>query len=269
MRGVSVSALDGIPRALWDAVRAAPHRLLMLDYDGTLAPFRVVRSEAEPPPGTLRMLHRLARSAGTTVAIVSGRPAREVEDLIGPLDVTIVGEHGWERRDPGGARSEDQPPEPVVQALARAARAAKARGWGGRLERKRASMVLHTRGLPEDAARRTVGEGEAMWADAARVPGLRLTPIHAGLELRASGRDKGTAARELIRRSPPGTLAIYVGDDATDEDAFAVVREAGLGIRIGADDRPSLAGARLAAEDVPAFLARWLEVVEGEAAESA
>lgn len=264
---MSGPALEGIPRAAWEAARAAPHRLLMLDYDGTLAPFHAIRSEAVPPPDTLRLLHRLARRGDTTVAIVSGRPAREVEALLGPLDVTIVGEHGWERRDPGGARVEHHPPAAVARALARAAHAAEARGWGSHLERKRASIVLHVRGLPEDEAGRMARECEAMWSGAARTPGLRLSPVHGGLELRAAARDKGTAARELIARCAPGTLAVYAGDDATDEDAFAVVRDTGIGIRVGADTRASLAGARLpGVPDVTAFLARWLEIVAGEPA---
>jgi trehalose-6-phosphatase len=72
---------------------------------------------------------------------------------------------------------------------------------------------------------------------------------------------------DLIRGSGAGTFPVYVGDDETDEDAFRAVRDAGLGIRVGSDERPSAAAARLAScEEVRAFLAAWLERVEHGAA---
>jgi len=94
--------MQGIPATLWHELKHAGQRLLMLDYDGTLAPFRAAREQAVPWPRSLARLHAVTAAARTSVAIVSGRPLDELRPLLGPLDADLVGEHGWERRDRGG-----------------------------------------------------------------------------------------------------------------------------------------------------------------------
>ena len=68
---------DSLPLSFWRRAARARRRLLMLDYDGTLAPFRVSRMEARPLPGVLRWIEKGARSGRTAFAIVSGRPLAE------------------------------------------------------------------------------------------------------------------------------------------------------------------------------------------------
>jgi trehalose-phosphatase len=257
-------ALAAVPAALWPAVAAAPHRLLMLDYDGTLAPFHDRRGEAQVARGMWDRIERIARLCGTTVAVISGRSLPDLVGLAGGLPVTLVGEHGWALRRPGG-RSEEHPVPPECAArLRRAAEAADAAGWGARIERKRASIVLHARGLPPDQADALLRAGRAAWRAHAARDDLRLQDIDGGLELRARARDKGMAARDLIASSPVGVLAVFLGDDATDEDAFREVQGAGFGIRVGPAQRATLAGGRLpSVEAVALFLERWVEIVLG------
>jgi len=249
----------GIPPALWRRVMAAPHRLLMLDYDGTIAPFRKDRAAARPLPLTLARLRALSGASGTTLAIVSGRPLDELEALIGIPGLRLIGEHGWEERRPGRRRRRHPLPGASRAALARAEAAARRHAWGRRLERKRTGLVLHTRGLPAAAARALHAEARRAWAPEASDGMVALAPTAGGIELRAPQRTKGTAARSLIDEAPAGTLAVFVGDDLTDEDAFAVVRGRGFGVRVGLGRRASLATARLADWDAVAeFLGRWL-----------
>src|SRR5436309_1007715 len=122
-------AVDDLPQRLWQEALAAPHRLLMLDYDGTLAPFRVARHEAVPSPGVVDLLRAIAAGGGTTLAIVSGRPADEVSRLVGPIEATLVGEHGWEARRPGGSLVRHPLTEELALALRQAAEAANSHGW--------------------------------------------------------------------------------------------------------------------------------------------
>ena len=63
-----------------------------------------------------------------------------------------------------------------------------------------------------------------------------------GVELRASGHDKGTALAELCSAMPPGTLPVYIGDDATDEDAFRYLRPLGIGIKVGMENDTAAVG---------------------------
>lgn len=268
--------LAGIPARLWQAVAGASHRLLMLDYDGTLAPFSADRDQAVPPARTRELLERLAAGTGTELAIVSGRPMRQLEGLVGALPVTLVGEHGWDLRDPRGGLFEHPLSADQAALLDRAEADARAGGLGERLERKRASIVLHTRGAAPDEARAAVEAASRLWRpfveapaghppEAGRGPGgARLDAIARGLELRLRGHDKGTAVGDLLARSPAGTLAVYVGDEITDEDAFRAVRERGFGVKVREPERPTLATGRLADPDaVTAFLEEWVRVTGG------
>jgi trehalose 6-phosphate phosphatase len=252
-------SLEGIPGRLWRLVSLARHRLLMLDYDGTLAPFVAERAAAFPLPRSLELVGEIARSTHTDVAIVSGRPLADVERFIGALPVTVVGEHGWERRGPDGIVVRGPLTEPTSEALEAAERVAREGGWGDRLERKRASVVLHTRGLPAREAGELERLGLAAWGAIATGRPLALDRIDGGVELRAHGRHKGTAVLSLLSQAPEGTLGVFVGDDVTDEDAFDAIRGWGFGVRVGDPARPTIAEGRLPdCRAVPAFLEQWL-----------
>ena len=256
-------ACHDVPRRLWRLISLAHRRLLMLDYDGTLAPFKAAREAAYPLPRTLEMLRVVAGSPDTSVAIVSGRPVAEVDRLLGPIPALLVGEHGWETRPGNGAVVCWSPPRAALEALDQARRAAAQRGWGDRLEGKRSSVVLHTRGLPEVDARRIEDACAALWWPYCDRAPVNLDRINGGVELRTRGRDKGTAVLSLLSHEPPGTLAVYVGDDVSDEDAFRTVREFGFGVRVGSDQRPSLAAGRLPSCDAVAdFLEVWQSVAD-------
>ena len=224
--------LDGIPARLWRLVSLARHRLLMLDYDGMLAPFTAARHAATPLPRSLTLVRRIAACRDTSVAIMTGRPSGEIERLAGSVPGVVVGEHGWERKAP--ERNVVRAPlDPVVVAtVERADREARSSGWGDLIDRKRTAVVLHTRSLSRARARvlkeRCVEAGQAL----TRTGHVRLDPIDGGVELRARGRNKGTAALSLMSQALPGTLGVFVGDDVSDEEALYLVRDRGFGVRM-------------------------------------
>jgi trehalose-phosphatase len=258
--------LVGISPRLWHWVAHAQHRILMLDYDGTLAPFVVDRLHAPPLERSIAAVSLLAASDHTSVAIVSGRPLDEFTHQVAGIPVTFVGEHGWERLDAEGTTVRRALDRLVVELLAQAERAARAAGLGDRLEVKRSSLVLHTRGL--DVADATALEERAadVWRASSATGRLVLERMDGGLELRAHDRNKGTAALALLAETKPGTLGVFVGDDVTDEDAFEVVRDWGFGVRVGVSDRPTFALGQLpSVEAVAVFLEEWKRVVESGA----
>lgn len=252
---------SGIPRRLWRMIALAHRRLLMLDHDGTLAPFETVRERAVPSPRSLLHLERLAASPGTRLAIVSGRPVRELETHLGQLGVTLVGEHGWEHRVPGGKLVRDRIPEAASAALQRADRAVTDPEFRARLEVKRTSIALHTRDLEYEQAEHAGRAVRAAWRPHETKGVLRTVPFAGGFELRATAHDKGTAVKALLAEEPPGTLAVYVGDDLTDEDAFEAVRDRGFGLRVGAPGGVTSATAWLGdTDEVSEFLAEWWSI---------
>ncbi len=258
---VPLHPLEGIPLRLWRAVSLAPHRLLMLDHDGTLALLQAVREDAVPPRRTLELVERIAASAGTAVAIVSGRPVQELSALLGPLPVTLVGEHGWESCEMSGRVLRFALPEGAALQLEHAEELARQAGLEPYLERKRSSLAVHTRSLARSVADQVEAAVARVWDPGHVGRKLRLVRFDGGLELRLLGHDKGSAVAQLLEREGPGTLAVYLGDDLTDEDAFEAVRDRGFGVRVGAPDRPTLATGWLAGPgEVADFLEEWLRI---------
>ena len=86
----------------WDRLHAACMSFLVLDYDGTIAPFRAERMEALPLPGIARLLEKIREKAQGALAIMSGRPVSEILCLLGDLRIMTVGGHGSEFRFPDG-----------------------------------------------------------------------------------------------------------------------------------------------------------------------
>ena len=252
-----------LPPDFWERVAASDYRLLLLDYDGTLAPFRVDRDSAMPLPGMVDLLRELSGEPRCQVGILSGRPIDQILGFLGDLPVHLVGESGWETSTRGsGLIRHPLPPDSEVM-LREAFAAAEATGLARHLERKRTGLVLHTRGLEAARVRALEQAWRELWsARPAAGTLLVFAPVNGGQEARAAGRDKGTAVREMLAHCPPGTLAVHVGDDWTDEDAFRELFGRGFGVRVGAADRPSMATGRiLSCEAIGGFLRRWQQAV--------
>ena len=138
-----------IPECFWEELAAAPDALLLLDYDGTLAPFRVERQKAEPYPGVRRRLREMMRSGATRLVIISGRPAADVGRL---LEVTpppeIWGMHGFERQRPDGGLERRELAPSARRLLRRATRLAEDALPPDGVERKPAAVACtHKRKL--------------------------------------------------------------------------------------------------------------------------
>ncbi len=228
----------------------------MLDYDGTLAELRVNRAQARARPEVLRAVKKIAASGQTRLVIVTGRRMAGIRALIGSLRLETVAEHGWEERLNGRRHSYSVPARLRAQ-LRRAVREMKARGWTRWIERKRASVVLHTRVLAEREAARLQRQCARSW-EGLLVPGLSIVWNDGGVELRAFVHNKGTAVARLMRTAGPKALVVYLGDDRTDEDAFRVVAPRGVAIRVGPARRRSFAPYRIRrVKDVGRFLVEW------------
>lgn len=253
---------------LWQRADTATQRLLVLDFDGTLAPFSVARDEARLEAAARDPLAAISRRAGTYLAIVSGRRLEEIEERFAGIPAHLVGEHGWDEHLPDGSRKRHALPPAARTLLAEVGDALRERLPPGRLEVKRASLVIHTRGEePDDvdALRRTTARACRSLRHRAE---LELREINGGWELRSRGRHKGTALLSILAALGRPVFTVYLGDDETDEDAFAAVCPHGFGVCVGADERPTRAQARL--PDVAAvidFLGLWAARFAGGADE--
>lgn len=245
----------------WDRMARSPRKLLALDYDGTLAPFRLERMQAYPYPGVPGLLERISGRSDTTLAIISGRPLAELAILLGSFNGILVGSHGIEKRSASGDIVTKTPGKEQLKGLAEAQEAIQMRGLEQLLEIKPASLALHTRGLDGAASARLEDGVARLWQRIAAKSGLEVRKFNGGVEIRAIGWNKGRALAEIEEAMRPPVTCVFVGDDDTDEDAFERIRDTGFGIRVGPPDTPSAARGFL--PDIPAvrdFLRAWSEL---------
>jgi trehalose-phosphatase len=242
----------------WEQVCAAPHVSLFLDFDGTLAPFQADRLQAFPLPGTVDALNQIIDGGLASVAIVSGRPISEITLLLGELNTTIVGAHGYEIHNPGGVKHVVSILPEQSAILDAAFDEAFAIFDPARVERKAASVAVHFRGVDPRSTAEIQDRIERQWRAASISELMEFRPFNGGLELRAAGRTKGTAIEELLAIAPNDSLPIYIGDDDTDEDAFAVLEHRGIGIKVGPQDAVTKAAGRVPdCETVRQILIDW------------
>jgi len=262
------TALPAALRAFLERVAHAPSTLA-LDYDGTLAPFRICREAATPLPEVLTTLRGIASEPSTHLVVVSGRPVAELAALL-RVDPRpeLWGAHGWEHLGPHAATTAAHAATAeATRALDSAERVLRNVLAAARVERKVASIAVHWRGLDRTTARETEHLARSTFDEVLRDDiegrtGLELRAFDGGVELRARGHDKGEVVRTLLARSP-GTPLLYAGDDDTDEDAFMALRGVahGLGVRVGVGvgaERSTSATLTLDAHALPELLVAWL-----------
>ncbi|HRQ73495.1 MAG TPA: trehalose-phosphatase, partial [Phycisphaerales bacterium] len=237
-----------------DELARAPVLLVASDYDGTLAPIVSDPASAAPDREAMVALRQLADLPQTHVAIISGRALCDLAALTGaPDEVHLVGSHGSEFDPDFAVRL---PPETVAlrERLADELAAIAARGNGFRVERKPASIAFHFRDADDqeaDEAVRRVLAGPGAYEGVFTKHGKKV------VELGVVATSKG-AALETIRHRVGATAALFIGDDATDEDAFATLHGPDVGVKVGEGE--SRATFRIGdVRDVSRLLARLAE----------
>lgn len=258
--GQAVTALSlDLRRELMLAARS-PNLLIGCDYDGTLAPIVSDPASAAPLHEAIGALRCLAELHATSCAVISGRALRDLATLSRlPGEVHLVGSHGSEF-DAGFIRALDADLTKLKLELQAELDVLAVRHEGVSLEVKPASVAVHVRDADPATARLVLDQVRAR---SAMREGVRVVEEKAVIELSVISTDKGRALDHLRRRSG-ATVTVFLGDDTSDEDAFAALSGADVGIKVG--EGGSRAGHRVAdpyeAAMVLAFLCeerrKWL-----------
>jgi trehalose 6-phosphate phosphatase len=222
---------------------------LFLDFDGTLADLAPQPEAVQIAGDLVPMLRDLSSHLGGALAIVSGRPLHDLDQFLSPLRLPAAAEHGAQRRQVDGRVLGMTPPD--LEATLRAARALAGRHPGLRLEIKTATVALHYRHAPEleslclQVLSGAVGD----------TPGVELLRGKFVFEVKPTGVSKGTAIAAFMHEAPfAGRVAVFAGDDVTDEAGFSVVQSmGGFGVKVG--EGATLANHRCAS---PTALRQWL-----------
>jgi len=245
------------------AVALARRSLLLLDYDGTLAPFREERDQAFPYPGSAQLVQEIVRSGHTRVVIISGRDASETIPLLGLAPAPEVwGLHGLQRRKPDGRIQTMRIEERYLDALSDANRWLECQYLRDAAEFKTGSIAVHWRGSTDSAVEELRARLLAGWKPIAKHSGMELLEFDGGIEIRVPEADKGDVVRIMLTEMEPDTPAAYLGDDATDEHAFRAILGRGLSVLVRPLWRQTAAQLWLKPPgELLDFLARWLNAV--------
>lgn len=229
--------------------RIAPDTALFLDFDGTLVELASRPETVEVPPDLANTLAALSKQLNGALALVSGRPLRDLDNFLAPLQLPAAVEHGGQRRNAAGLLI--SAPATDLRAALEAAEGLLQQHPGLQLEQKNLALSLHYRHAPdlEDLCL------QVMRAAVARSPGLQLIHGKCVIDLKPTGVSKGTAIAAFMDEAPfAGRVPVFAGDDVTDEDGFEqVLRMGGHAIKVGPG--PTLAKHRC---DSVAQLTQWL-----------
>ncbi len=222
-----------VQAALVQAHRSAGRRAFLLDYDGTLVPFVEDPKQARPDPELMELLRALGASAGNELAIVSGRPRRDLEEWFGQLPVALIAEHGVWLRSRGSdwrmlrviTTEWKERVRPILQVYVD-------RLPGAMLEEKEFSLAWHYRRADPDQASRRARELLDALAGFTRTIDVQVLEGNKVLEVRNTGVSKGTAATEWLG-GLSAEFVLAIGDDWTDEDLFRALPETAYSVRVG------------------------------------
>lgn len=232
---------------------------ILLDIDGTLLDLAETPSGVHVPSSLQSVLTTLWKWTGGALALVSGRPLKDIDRIFAPLELPAIGGHGAELRLDAASDSVLRPTPLLEERVRRQLVSLISKGMI--VEDKGHSMALHYRSAPD--------RGEELLKSVTRVlldapsGSYELLPGKFVIEVKPTGYNKGTAVLELMDMPPfKGRTPLFVGDDITDDSVFAILHELrGVGFSVGRIF-PGVTGVFKDPKEVRAWLARIASQVE-------
>ncbi len=220
---------------------------------------------AFPYPGITSLLQEIRATGKTRIVIVSGRDATEIIPLLAiEPQLEVWGCHGLQRIKVDGSVKVSALDERTGKALLVAKEWLVSQELQNVAEFKTGSVAVHWRGLSENQAQDIHDRVMLGWAEIAQRYVLDLLHFDGGIEIRSTKANKGAVVRTLLGEMKSAVPAAYLGDDITDEAAFATINGSGLSILVRPEWRPTAARLWLRPHrEVIDFLTRWLEVCLG------
>ncbi len=230
-------------------IATAARVFCFLDFDGTLSPLAPTPGTAVPVAGTAALLQELAAAPGTQVALVTGRTVADVRRFLDVPGIYYIGVHGLEIGLPNGS-VELSEGVAVIRSMLPAIKHQIERAVGSR-----PGILIEDKGLALACHYRLASRGDAAHAQQTvtaiaqdyqrRGAHVRVTHGHEVVEIRSAFANKGKTVCRLLAAYGPSALAVYIGDDQTDEDAFKALPPESVTIRVGPAAVPTAARYRV------------------------
>lgn len=217
---------------LFERYQKAKSRLLMLDYDGTLMPFKPDPTAVVPDEPLKETLLRLSTHEGNLVVVNSGRDQPFMKKWLEPLGLDLAAEHGvWVKQgevwsqDSGLAVEWKKDVRPVLEELVE-------RTPGSFIEEKQYSMAWHYRRIDKDLGEKRVREFRDVLLYLTANLDLQVLEGNKVVEIKNAGVNKGKAALHWVE-DRDWDFILAVGDDHTDEDTFKAMPDDAYTIKVG------------------------------------
>lgn len=239
-QNIEMQSIDALPSFSRDWA-------LFLDVDGTLIELADRPESVVVGPQVPGLLRALSGALDDALALVTGRQLDVLDELLGMRQLAAAGLHGVEWRLPGendGVRIHAVDHR-FLRRFRRELEALSERYPVLQIEDKQFSLAVHYRQAPhlqehvETFLRQALSEVHAeIGQDEDQATAFHLMRGHMVAEIKPVHADKGYALREFMQHRPfKGRIPVFIGDDVTDEDGFAVVNEMnGVSIKVGRGD---------------------------------
>jgi trehalose 6-phosphate synthase/phosphatase len=239
----------------------ATRRCILLDYDGTLAPYQKLPSLAVPSEELIQLLKDLTSEEANEIVIISGRDVNTLEKWLGKLPVNMIAEHGaciklkhgeWKEQVALNTEWKEQV-RPLMQLFVD-------RCAHSFIEEKKSTVAWHYRNTNQELGfMRSRELRNSLLQLTANTP-LQVIDGNKVLEVRMVGVDKGASAITMIGNIDPDFI-LCIGDDATDEDMFKALRDRAHTIKIGRANTAAQYTILSQREVIP-FLRRFVETIK-------
>jgi len=212
---------------------SSQHRMLFLDYDGTLSPFKARPETAVPEKTLLTVLNALSEDPRNNLIIISGRNRSLLQEWFGALNLGIVAEHGaWIRQ-----KGKDWVPTIKVETNWKEKVRPTLQGYedrlpGSLLEEKEFSLVWHYRAADPELAyvrSKELADELSYFTENTEIQVLQGSK---SIEVRNVGINKGMAAKLLLSERT-FDFVLAMGDDWADEDLFEAIPDQAYSIKVG------------------------------------
>ena len=210
----------------------AESRLLLLDYDGTLAPFVKNPEDATPSKAVIELLKKMNADPKNRVVINSGRNHQILDKWFDGLNLDFAAEHGifykennkWHKNITEDIVWGDEIVDIIQHAIDKTPRSF--------MEQKEASLVWHYRNVDVWLAElRSQQLINALIGPCSRL-NLQIVPGNKVVEIKPPDFTKGSEVLRLMDQKEYD-FVLAIGDDTTDEDMFRVLPPGGVSIKVG------------------------------------
>lgn len=239
--------------------------LLVLDYDGTIAPYHDLKDQAVLVPGVEERLIAIHESGHTRIIINTGRATENLLYIAAlPFPVEVWGCHGREHLDAEGNFQVFGITAAHLLGLEIGRQRIREHVAARCIELRNGCLTVFYQDASDERRREMLAAAHRCWDDLLEPHGLSVEEFFGGIELITNGRDKGDAIRAILASVDPARVPVaFLGDAETDEDGFRAMGGQGLSILVSAGHPPSTAAhVRVEQwEGVISFLDQWLEAI--------